>query len=182
MASLTRALDSTRPVMSNEGWEHVDSDILGVHDYTVDPDRLRARYADREAVLDLLGPGHGPSRRRVVVTASQREAFLAGRSPLMVTEFGGISLSSDEGSWGYAQAGSVSDYASLLTRLFEALRASPEIAGFCYTQYLDTGQETNGLVFADGTPKLPIDTIRQIVTGQKDAVDEEATSTFGWSG
>ena len=29
LASLTRALDLTRPVVSNEGWEHVDSDILG---------------------------------------------------------------------------------------------------------------------------------------------------------
>jgi hypothetical protein len=167
--------------MSNEGWEHVDSDILGVHDYTVDADKLRAHYADRESVLDLLAAGHGPAGRRLVLAASQTEAFLAGRSPLMVTEFGGISLSSDEGSWGYAQAGSVSDYASLLTRLFEALRASSEIAGFCYTQYLDTGQETNGLVFADGTPKLPIDTIRQIVTGHKDAGEDGATSTFGWS-
>ena len=181
MASLTRALDPTRPVMSNEGWEHVDSDVLGVHDYTVDPDRLQARYASREAVLDLLAAGHGPAGRRLVLTASQRDAFIEGRAPLMVTEFGGISLSSDEGSWGYAQAGSVSDYAALLTRLFEALRSSPEIAGFCYTQYLDTGQETNGLVFADGTPKLPVDTIRQIVTGHKDAGAEEATSTFGWS-
>lgn len=30
---LTKSLDSTRPVMGNEGWEHVASDMLGVHDY-----------------------------------------------------------------------------------------------------------------------------------------------------
>jgi len=30
LASLTRALDPSRPVVSNEGWEHVDSDILGL--------------------------------------------------------------------------------------------------------------------------------------------------------
>ncbi|MFF3151581.1 glycoside hydrolase family 2 protein, partial [Streptomyces sp. NPDC057927] len=34
LANLTRALDPTRPVMSNEGWEHTDSDIMGVHDYS----------------------------------------------------------------------------------------------------------------------------------------------------
>ena len=33
---------------------------------------------------------------------------------------------------------------------------------------MDTGQETNGLVFADGTPKLPVAQIFQIVTGGKD--------------
>lgn len=31
-----RALDPSRPVVSNEGWEHLDSDILGVHDYSSD--------------------------------------------------------------------------------------------------------------------------------------------------
>jgi hypothetical protein len=181
MASLTRALDPTRPVMSNEGWEHVDSDILGVHDYTVDAEQLRSRYADHEAVVAALSTGHGPQRRRLVLADAQLEAFLDGRAPLMVTEFGGISLSHDPGSWGYAQAGSVSDYAALIARLFEALRACPDVAGFCYTQFLDTGQETNGLCFADGTPKLPLDAIRQIVTGHKDAGEEEVGSTFGWT-
>jgi beta-galactosidase/beta-glucuronidase len=181
LADLTRALDGSRPVMSNEGWEHVDSDILGLHDYTVDPDHLRARYADREAVLRVALSVHGPQGRRPILSEPQRQAFLDGDSPLMITEFGGISLSEDAESWGYGQVTSSEEYASLLMGLFEALRASPEVVGFCYTQYMDTGQETNGLLYADGRPKLPMETIRKIVTGSKSLDDEQATSTFGWT-
>ncbi len=181
LASLTRALDPSRPVLSNEGWEHVDSDVLGVHDYTTDPEELRSHYATREAAVATVCSAHGPQGRRPVLTEHQTEAFLAGRAPLMVTEFGGISLSHDAESWGYAQAGSSADYATLLTGLFGALRACPEVAGFCYTQFMDTGQETNGLLFADGTPKLPLDAIREIVTGLPAEVREEASSTFGWA-
>ncbi len=169
LASLTRAVDPSRPVVSNEGWEHVDSDILGLHDYTVDPDELRARYADRDAAHAMVLSGHGPQGRRPVLNDTQARAFLDGRAPLMVTEFGGISLSDAGEDWGYGHAGSVSDYAEILTGLFDALRASPEIVGFCYTQLMDTGQETNGLLTADGTPKLPVEQIARIVTGRASA-------------
>ena len=33
---LTKALDPTRPVIGNDGWEHVVSDVWGIHDYTHD--------------------------------------------------------------------------------------------------------------------------------------------------
>jgi beta-galactosidase/beta-glucuronidase len=182
LADVTRALDASRPVMSNEGWEHVDSDILGLHDYTVDPEVLRARYVDRQAAAETVLSGHGPQGRRPILGDEQVRAFQAGRSPLMVTEFGGISVSDDDQTWGYGHAGSDSEYAALLTRLFDALRASSEVVGFCYTQYMDTGQETNGLIYADGTPKLPVESIAAIVTGTKEAGHEAPSSTFGWSG
>ncbi len=167
LADLTRALDPTRPVLSNEGWEHVDSDILGVHDYATDPEVLRSHYAGRQAVLDTVLRGHGPAGRRMVLGATQEEAFLDGRAPLMVTEFGGISLTREGESWGYATVDSVEAYAELVGGLFAALHESGEVVGFCYTQLMDTGQETNGLLFADGTPKLPVETIRAMVTGRE---------------
>ena len=86
----------------------------------------------------------------------------------MITEFGGVSLSAEgagEEDWGYSNATSGKEYAELLRGLFDALRASDEVSGFCYTQYIDTGQETNGLLFKDGTPKISLETIREIVTG-----------------
>jgi beta-galactosidase/beta-glucuronidase len=181
LVSLTRALDPSRPAVSNEGWEHVDSDILGVHDYTVDPDLLRARYLDRQAASDAVLLGHGPQGRRVVLNDSQKQRFLSGDAPLMITEFGGISMSQEEGSWGYEVVTSPDQYAERLTGLFDAIRASSEIVGFCYTQFMDTGQETNGLVTADGKPKLPVTSIYQIVTGRQYAGPEHASSTFGWA-
>lgn len=167
LAQLTRALDPTRPVVSNEGWEHLDSDILGVHDYTVDPDQLQARYETEEAAAMTLA-GHGPQGRRVFLSEDQARSYEAGRAPLMITEFGGISLTDSDGAWGYGTAASDAEYAALLKRLFDALRASRAVVGFCYTQFMDTGQETNGLLYSDGTPKLPIPKIHSIVTGSKD--------------
>jgi len=180
LASLTRALDPSRPAVSNEGWEHVDSDILGVHDYTVDPDQLRARYADKQSATDAVLVGFGPQGRRLVLNDSQRQRFLNGDAPLMITEFGGISMSQEEGSWGYEVVRSPDEYATLLTGLFDALRASSDVVGFCYTQFMDTGQETNGLLTADGT-KLPVTSIYKIVTGRTYTGPEHASSTFGWT-
>ena len=180
-ASLTRALDPSRPVVSNEGWEHVDSDILGLHDYTIDPEALRARYTGRDAALSVVRAAHGPQGRRPVVTDTQLQAFLRGDAPLMITEFGGVSMTDAGDAWGYATVGSDSEYAALLRDLFDALRSSTEIAGFCYTQFMDTGQETNGLLFIDATPKLPVEVIHEIVTGVKHGGDVAPGSTFGWT-
>jgi len=180
LASLTRALDPSRPVVSNEGWEHVDSDIVGLHDYTGDAEELRARYATRQATDELVRSAHGPQQRRPVIGDQQLRAFTEGNAPLMITEFGGISLSSADNTWGYTDTRSDTEYASLLRQLFDALHASRDVAGFCYTQFMDTGQEANGLLFEDGTPKLPLETIRQIVTGTKDGIGNGPTSTVGW--
>jgi beta-galactosidase/beta-glucuronidase len=179
LASLTRALDPSRPVVSNEGWEHIDSDILGLHDYTGNAEELRARYATREAAEEVVRSAHGPQQRRPVIGDQQLRAFTEGNAPLMITEFGGISLASADNTWGYTDTRSDTEYASLLRQLFDALRASRDVTGFCYTQFMDTGQETNGLLFADGIPKLPLETIRQIVTGTKDGIGNEPISTVG---
>ena len=180
LSTLTRALDPSRPAVSNEGWEHVDSDILGVHDYTTDPDRLWARYLDRQSALDAV-LGSGPQGRKVILNDSQRERFTSGEVPLMITEFGGISMSEEEGSWGYEVVTSTTEYAERLSGLFDALRASSEVVGFCYTQFMDTGQETNGLLTADGKPKLPVPTIYEIVTGHPYNGPDQPSSTFGWT-
>ncbi|MFJ5291346.1 glycoside hydrolase family 2 protein [Streptomyces sp. NPDC088348] len=167
LAALTRALDPTRPVMSNEGWEHTDSDILGVHDYTSDAGRLKERYGDAAGFAAVLAGG-GPQGRRVSLSERQTERFEAGEAPLMITEFGGLSLAGGEDDFFYTQTSSDTQYAELLGALFGELRRSPLVAGFCYTQFMDTAQETNGLLFPDGTPKLPLETIRGIVTGVVD--------------
>jgi len=179
LADVTRALDPSRPVMSNEGWEHVNSDILGLHDYTTDADELRVRYRDRQAALDAALAGHGAQGRRPILGEAQAEAFLAGDAPLMITEFGGISMSEDEDTWGYGHAGSLEEYAASLAGLFEAVRAGSSVVGFCYTQFMDTGQETNGLVYADGKAKLPVESIAEIVTGTQGGRQEEPSTTFG---
>ena len=186
LAEVTRALDPSRPVLSNEGWEHVASDILGLHDYSA-AEEMQRRYVTKEAVADVVLAARTPHGRRPLVSEAQERAFRAGETPLMITEFGGISLVQDSrreeqsDAWGYSNAGSEEEYAEMLLAQFAALRACSEVQGFCYTQYMDTGQETNGLLYADGTPKIPLEEIRGIVTGE--GPDESpATSTMGWVG
>jgi hypothetical protein len=38
-------------------------------------------------------------------------------------------------------------------------------SGFCYTQFADTFQEANGLLYADRTPKMPLARIAAAVAG-----------------
>ncbi|TQL68992.1 glycosyl hydrolase family 2 [Nocardioides albertanoniae] len=174
LAELTRALDPSRPVLSNEGWEHVDSDILGLHDYS-SPEEMGARYVDRDALDDVVLRARTPHGRRPLLSDAQEGGYLAGETPVMVTEFGGVSLAreGDEAdSWGYSSVTSEEAYAEAVRAQFDALRASSELSGVCYTQLMDTGLETNGLLYADGMPKLAAETIREIVTGEPSRPDQ----------
>lgn len=160
---LTRAADGTRPVVSNDGWEHVGGDILSVHDYEGAPEILRERYGP--GARDRLAGGIGPAGRRMSVRDPVGES-----APLMLTEFGGIKFAPDgDASWGYTAAGSAEQFAAQLTAIYTALRASPELAGTCYTQLTDTMQEANGLLTADRVPKLEIALLRSIITGESAA-------------
>jgi beta-galactosidase/beta-glucuronidase len=163
ISSLTRALDPSRPVVSNDGWEHIDSDILSLHDYSSEGDVLRARYASVESV-DTVLRGQGPQLRSPILSDRQRTLFDSGLAPLMITEFGGISFAA-LGSWGYSVVTSADEFAAVVGGVFEAVLSSPLVAGFCYTQLTDTLQESNGLLRGDRSPKVSIDALRAIITG-----------------
>jgi beta-galactosidase/beta-glucuronidase len=160
---LTKALDPTRPALSNDGWEHVGSDIVTVHDYNVSGEALRANYRDRE-VVDRMLAGIGPLGRRILLDGHDAE----GR-PVLLSEFGGVSYGpGHEGpGWGYSALASADEYEQLVRELFDAVQSSPVLAGFCYTQLSDTLQEVNGLTDAARVPKLPVETIRSIVLGEQ---------------
>jgi beta-galactosidase/beta-glucuronidase len=165
LASLTRALDPSRPVVSNDGWEHVDSDIVTIHDYASDPGLIRRRYADSESVERLLR-GQGPQSRSPVLSDRQLELFNSGLAPLMITEFGGISFAGED-SWGYSVVTSDDEFRGALAELFAAVLSSPIVAGFCYTQLTDTLQESNGLLRSDRTAKIPVESLRAMITGTR---------------
>ncbi|WP_405373677.1 MULTISPECIES: glycoside hydrolase family 2 protein [unclassified Microbacterium] len=161
LVSLTKALDPTRPVVSNDGWEQVDTDIVAIHDYEWRPDVVRDRYrtrADVQRMIDTVGP----AGRLLILSGDVSDA------PVMLTEFGGISFDVDaaDDAWGYSAASSAPDFDERLTGLMAAVHASETLAGFCYTQLTDTLQETNGLASADRTPKLPVERIRAVMTGE----------------
>lgn len=160
---LTKALDPTRPVISNDGWEHAESDLLTIHDYATTGAELRRSYAD-EASVDALVTGMGPAGRRLTLLPASRDG-----APVMVTEFGGVSFaaSAPADSWGYSVATTGAEFEARLRDLVGALHDSPVLAGFCYTQLTDTRQETNGLTDEHRRPKLPVETLRAIVVGER---------------
>jgi len=173
MYHLTKALDPTRPTVSNEGWEHTESDIWGVHDYTPSGDGLRSRFGDDQLARTLTD--RGPGRRRVLLGDTTHTG-----QPIMVTEFGGLSYAPSGGErwFGYSTITSDEEYLSRFASLVTAIAEQPSLAGFCYTQLTDTLQEANGLLRADRTPKLPIEAIREIVTTPSAAIPAEEIDAY----
>ena len=132
--------------------------------------RLRRRPRPHRAAL--------PRRRRAAAAlparaagrpaAGARRATRTPTSRSCSSEFGGIALRADaDGTWGYSRAQNAEEFARQL-RGAAARRCarSALFAGFCYTQFADTYQEANGLLYADRTPKFPIDEIAAATSGR----------------
>ncbi len=166
---LTKTVDPSRPVISNDGWELTETDIVGVHDYGTTGDALRGRYADAESIERTIS-GLGPAGRKILLSGAE----VSGR-PLMITEFGGVSYIPERGEkwYGYRVVDSEGEFRDTFGDLVDALLDAPDVAGFCYTQLTDTLQETNGLVTEDRTPKLPTEVIRDIVSRPSRAIAHE---------
>ena len=162
---LVKALDPSRPVVTNDGWEHADSDIWTIHDYSLTGAEMKASYSDRVAVREMMS-GIGPLGRRM------RLLDVPDRGqPVVVSEFGGVSFAPTDRAvaWGYLTAQDAAEFEHILRDQFESLQASPVLGGFCYTQLTDVLQEANGLTDPHRRPKLPMETLRDIVLGR--AVD-----------
>ena len=84
---LTKTLDPTRPVIGNDGWESVATDIIGIHDYD---------DQTRRALPSVMASDDSRSTA-VRVRAARWAPAAAGRigrtrQPIVLTEFGGIAL------------------------------------------------------------------------------------------
>lgn len=154
---LTKALDGTRLCSSNDGWEQVDTDICGLHDYAADGAVIADHFADRKSVETHA--------------CDWRPCYVQGHAPtgdeaFMVTEYGGIAfdnigLQGELGgmeTWGYH--GKVTDETAFLARfksVTDAIRNIPYCVGYCYTQLTDVMQEINGLLTPDRQPKMDVE-------------------------
>jgi beta-galactosidase/beta-glucuronidase len=160
---LTKTLDPTRPVIGNDGWESVATDIIGIHDYDDEPLRLAARYGLKNL---RLFERERPGGRQLLIGQKHKG------QPIMLTEFGGIAFSADpDRTWGYSRTRTPEEFAERYRRLLEVVRSAPLLAGFCYTQFTDTYQEANGLLYADRTPKFPLDAIALATRGPRSRRD-----------
>ncbi|HEU5138377.1 MAG TPA: glycoside hydrolase family 2 TIM barrel-domain containing protein [Bacillales bacterium] len=152
MYYLTKSLDPTRPVLSNDGWEHTKSDICGIHNYK-SADELAKAYESVENAV-----GSTPANRMIYA-----DGFGYEGEPIMITEYGGIAYElGDSKGWGYSTAQSGEELVEEYRKQTQALFESPVIQGFCYTQLTDVEQEINGLLTYDRKPKCDLEKINTI--------------------
>lgn len=153
---LTKAIDSTRPVISNDGWEHTMSDIITVHDYKQDEVLLYDEYVDDDLkVLNNLVEYNG--NHRLFANGYRYEG-----QPVIMSEYGGIAISSESG-WGYGkQVRDEKELEDRLRKLTKAIKRIPYISGYCYTQLTDVQQEVNGLMDEERNYKVQPDILKKI--------------------
>ncbi len=159
LVHLTRRIDSTRPVIDNDGWEQgAASDVVAIHDYSHSGAELVARY-------------QGPLPERI--WSGSRISLLPGVEPagrpILLTEVGGF-LTRPEGpkeSWDsmyriYDSISSGSEQEAKYVELVEGINSLAFVAGFCYTQLTDVEQEMNGLLTYDRRPKVDVEKVAAV--------------------
>jgi beta-galactosidase/beta-glucuronidase len=157
---LTKTLDPTRPVIGNDGWESVATDIIGIHDYDSDPTRIARRYHTSDARLRLF-QHERPGGRLLRIGENTGPDH-----PIVLSEFGGIAVL-EQDSWGYSVANTAEELAERYAQLLWVISGLQMLAGFCYTQFADTYQERNGLLHADRRPKFPLADIAEATVGER---------------
>ena len=108
---LTKTLDPTRPVIGNDGWESVATDIIGIHDYDADPERMRAALRRRRSSPRSCSSGERPGRarpdaRRLPAPRPADHADRVRRHRLSARRRGG--------TWGYSRADSAEEFGRAL--------------------------------------------------------------------
>jgi beta-galactosidase/beta-glucuronidase len=167
---LTKTLDPTRLVIGNDGWESTATDILAIHDYDTKPQSLAKRYGPEVKLSDLF------DRQRPGGRVLTLDGYPHQGQPIMLTEFGGIACTKPEEfshTWGYARSGNALEFQLQYTTLLQTVNKVEMFSGFCYTQLTDTFQEANGLLYADRTPKFPIEAIASATLGRGNTEDEQ---------
>lgn len=157
MYYLTKSLDGSRPVVSNDGWEMVETDLYSIHDYEWREEVLAERYHAVDSATSAR-----PANRDLSVGG-----FSYSGQPILVTEFGGIAYKKSEWEgWGYSGAENDEDFVARLQAVVRPIYHSNIVQGYCYTQLTDVEQEINGLLTYDRLPKVPLEQIRAINEGK----------------
>jgi beta-galactosidase/beta-glucuronidase len=162
----TKSIDPTRPVVDNDGWEHVGdvTDLCTIHQYIfADEWDQRGLSANPPVTGDELSKW---GSRRVFC-----EGAYAGQ-PIMITEWGGWSFFLDDPNiqpdqftcWGYGGVlyKTWEEIVGLYEGYIEELRKRPWIVGHCYTEFCDQFVECNGLLTFDRRPKGDLSVIKRI--------------------
>jgi beta-galactosidase/beta-glucuronidase len=160
MYHLIHSLDTTRLVISNDGWEMTETDICAVHNYNHgQKDEIEKYEYYKQSLATASGIIHSVISGHSVYTGG----FEYQGAPILLTEFGGIGFKSGGGSgWGYTSVSCEEEYLSEYERIMKAVFASEALWGYCYTQLTDVEQEINGILTYDRKPKCDLEKIREL--------------------
>ena len=153
----TKKLDSTRPIIGNDGWEHLKRDLFTFHSYEHNPKKLEKDWMKARNNY-LCGINKKPFNLNNDINTN---------IPWVLSEFGGITFIRKEDTdahWGYEDAlSSVDAFTERLKLIIEKASSLDSITGWCYTQFSDIEKEKNGLLFADRTSKIDAVNIKQLI-------------------
>lgn len=152
---LTKSIDATRPVISNDGWEHTKTDLHTIHDYSWRKDILINRYKNIDGAIDFVAAGR----------AMFAQNYRYGGQPVIISECGGIAFGQNAG-WGYSTAQTKESLLQRFEDVISAFYACPLVQGFCYTQLTDVEQEINGLLTYGRVPKVDTRLIKKVMDGK----------------
>lgn len=159
MYYLTKSLDPTRPVCSNDGWEHTISDLCGIHNYQ-SPEKMAKAYQTAESSIAAM-----PADRSIYAGG-----FGYRGEPILITEYGGIAYDTKEieqkKGWGYSAVQAGEELIEAYREYTKALLDSSVVQGYCYTQLTDVEQEINGLLTYHRKPKCDLSEIKKINNGE----------------
>lgn len=161
IVNLTHALDQSRWVVGNDGWEYSSGDLWTLHIYEGESLTLAERL-DRviEDPQASLNSGHK--------VGALPGAIVEGL-PILLTECGGVGfargeLAGDEFSYGDFP-NTLEEFEVRFQTVADTVSNANKLTGFVWTQLTDVQQEINGVLYFDRTAKLPIDKIRTIIEG-----------------
>ena len=154
------ALDSTRLVISNDGWEMTKSDICAVHNYDHGNDNEKRK---QEFFSRLMNDYDTFINSFTAGRYLYGEGYEYNGEPILITECGGIAFDLDSpGGWGYTTVNNEEDYVNQYDRVMSTIIRSDFIFGFCYTQLTDVEQEINGILTYDRKPKCDLAKIKAV--------------------
>ena len=154
------AVDDTRLVISNDGWNMTVTDICAIHNYSHGQKEETEKYEEYKEMLSTKESlvGQPPTCWDIYAKGYSHQG-----APILLTEFGGIGFEvAEQKGWGYSSVNSAEEFLEDYGRIMDAVYASKGLWGYCYTQLTDVEQEINGLVTYDRKPKCDLAEIKKI--------------------
>jgi len=157
---MIKSLDTTRLVISNDGWELTTTDICAIHSYN---HGAKDDIRQHEYYKESLSTAEKFLKSKILHRQAYANGYKHQGEPIIFTEFGGIAYKVDgDAGWGYTTVQSPEGLVAEYKRIMDAVSASQCLHGYCYTQLTDVEQEVNGLLAYDRKPKCDPAKIREI--------------------